>query len=568
MWLLNTKTLALESFTDPSEVGYAILSHTWDNDEVSFQEMSSTAIATTTKSKAGFGKVAKTCEIAQEKGLGYAWVDTCCIDKSSSAELNEAINSMFRWYQEAKVCLVFLSDLCPEVDGTGPGVYKISDLSRCKWFSRGWTLQELIAPTVVEFYDAGWSLRFSKDEWPVCLSTVTNIDVEILTFAKELSAVPVAVRMSWAAHRQTTRIEDRAYSLLGLFDIHMPMIYGEGAKAFQRLQEEIAKGTDDLSLFAWVAVDEEQRYMGIFAKELAEFTFCGNYIRYSRLTSDRIEFSITNKGVRFKEILGMDTEASATWSLPFVTQGDCQICHYPHRIHIGLVFTAEGWVRVTPGRCRYESEGPPSGGFIDICVRKTVSSSESRRLEQRPGHFFKLEWPPGDLLNIYGKLLSAEPSDLWDPVHRGFVGEAQTEDFMGIIKISLRVLPADVVVFLFVYKAKDQPPKVQLFLVPDWPWELKEGQVHYPEFMFSEIHMELYKYSRLYYSPSSLSSARAIRNHCQSPADVTFTAEVDEEMRLTVSCKLVMGPPEAQKQIRLPFLPNNSEQRLSDEPER
>ncbi|KAK1465186.1 HET domain-containing protein [Colletotrichum melonis] len=544
MWLLNTKTLALESFTDPSEVGYAILSHTWDNGEVSFQEMTSATMATTTKSKAGFEKVAKTCEIAKEKGLGYAWVDTCCIDKSSSAELSEAINSMFRWYQEAKVCLVFLSDLRPEVGGTGPGVYEISDLSRCKWFARGWTLQELIAPAVVEFYDAGWTLRFSKDEWPVCLSTITNIDVEILTFEKELSAVPVAVRMSWAAHRQTTRVEDRAYSLLGLFDIHMPMIYGEGVKAFQRLQEEIAKGTDDLSLFAWVAVDEEQRYRGIFAKELAEFTFCGNYIRYSRLASDRIEFSITNKGVRFTEILGMDTEASATWSLPFVTQGDCQM-----------------W------RCRYDSEGPPSGGFIVVCVRKTVSSSESRRLEQRPGHFFKLEWPPGDLLNRYGKLLSAEPSDLWDPVHRGFVGEAQTEDFMGIIKVSLRAQPEDVVVFLFLYKAKDQPPKVQLFLIPGWPWKLKDGQVHYPELMFSNMHMELYKRSLLYYSPSNLSSARATRNDRQFPADVTFTAEVDEEIRLIVSFKCIKGSQRAQEQEGLPLPTNNSMQRLSDEPE-
>ncbi|KAK1705642.1 heterokaryon incompatibility protein-domain-containing protein [Colletotrichum acutatum] len=567
MWLLNTKTLALESFTDPSEVGYAILSHTWGNDEVSFQEMSSTTMAPTTKSKAGFDKVAKTCEIAQEKGLGYAWVDTCCIDKSSSAELSEAINSMFRWYQEAKVCLVFLSDLRPEVGGTGPGVYEISDLSRCKWFSRGWTLQELIAPTVVEFYDAGWTLRFSKDEWPVCLSTVTNIDVEILTFEKELSAVPVAVRMSWAAHRRTTRVEDRAYSLLGLFDIHMPMIYGEGAKAFQRLQEEIAKGTDDLSLFAWVAVDEEQRYRGIFAKELAEFTFCGNYIRYNRLTSDRIEFSVINKGVRFTHLLGMDTEGSATWSLPFVTQGDCQICHYSHRIHIGLVFTAEGWVRATPGRCRYQSEVPHASGLIDVCVRRTVTASESRRYEQRPGHFFKLEWHPEDCLDRFGKLLFVEPSDLWDPVHRGFVGEAQTEDFMGIIKISLRALPSDVVVLLFLYKAKDQSPNVQLFLGSTWPWELKEGQAHYPEFMFSDIHMELYKRSLLYFSPSNLSSARATSGDRQFPADLTCTAEVDEEMRLIVSCKYIKGPQTAQEQEELPLLTNNSAQRLSDEPE-
>ncbi|KAG7043128.1 MYND finger family protein [Colletotrichum scovillei] len=556
MWLLNTKTLALESFTDPSEVGYAILSHTWDNGEVSFQEMTSATIATTTKSKAGFEKVAKTCEIAKEVGLGYAWVDTCCIDKSSSAELSEAINSMFRWYQEAKVCLVLLSDLRPEVGGTGPGIYEISDLSRCRWFTRGWTLQELIAPADVEFYDAGWKLRFSKDTWSGCLSTITNINIDILTFEKELSAVPVAVKMSWAAHRRTTRVEDRAYSLLGLFDIHIPMIYGEGAKAFQRLQEEIAKGTDDLSLFAWVAVDEEQRYRGIFAKELAEFTFCGNYMRYSQFALARIEFSITNKGVRFTDILRMDTEASATWWLPFGTQGNCQICRCSHRIHIGLVFTAEGWVRATPGRCRYEGEGPLSDGLIDICVRKTVSSSESRRLEQRPGHFFKLDWPQGDLLNRHGTLLMVEPSDLWDPVHRGFVGEAQTEDFGGVIKMSLRVLPADVVVFLFVYKAKGQPPKVQLFLIPDGPWELKEGQV------FSKVHMEL---SRLYFSPRNVSSARATADDRQFPVDVTFTAEVDEEMRLIVSCKYIKGSQRAQEQEGLPLPTYRSTQRLSDE---
>ncbi|KAK1498329.1 HET domain-containing protein [Colletotrichum tamarilloi] len=442
----------LESFAEPSEIDYAILLHTWESGEVSFQEMSSTAVASTTKSKAGFDKVAKTCEIAQEKGLGYAWIDTCCIDKSSSAELSEAINSMFRWYQEAKVCLVFLSDLRPEVGSTGPGIHKISDLSRCKWFTRGWTLQELIAPAAVEFYDAGWKLRFSKDVWSGRLSTITNIDIDILTFEKELSAVPVAVKTSWAAHRRTTRVEDRAYSLLGLFDIHIPMIYGEGRKAFQ----------------------------GIFAQELAEFTFCGNDMRCNRLTSDRNEFSITNKGVRFTYVLGVNTDASATWLLPFLMQGNCQKCHYQHSIYIGLVFTAESWVRATPGRCRYESDLPSFPSLIDVCVRKTVTASESRRLEQRPGHFFKLEWAPGDCLSRCGKLLAAEPSFFWNPVYRGFVGEAQAEDFMGTIKLSLSALPSNVIICLVLFKVKDRPPEVQLFLVPDWPWELKEGIV-YPE---------------------------------------------------------------------------------------
>ncbi|KAK1498081.1 HET domain-containing protein [Colletotrichum cuscutae] len=555
MWLVNTKTLALESFAEPSEVDYAILSYTWESGEVSFQEMSSTAVASTTKSKAGFDKVAKTCEIAQEKGLGYAWIDTCCIEKSSSAELSEAINSMFRWYQKAKVCLVFLSDLRPEVASTGPGIFKISDLSRCKWFTRGWTLQELIAPAAVEFYDAGWRLRFSKDVWSGRLPTMTNIDIDILTFEKELSAVPVAVKMSWAAHRRTTRVEDRAYSLLGLFDIHIPMIYGEGRKAFQRLQEEIAKETDDLSLFAWVAVDENQRYRGIFAQELAEFTFCGNYMRCNRLTSDRNEFSITNKGVRFTYVLGVNTDASATWLLPFLMQGNCQKCHYQHSIYIGLVFTAEGWVRATPGRCQYESDGPSFPSFIDVCVRKTVTASESRRLEQRPGHFFKLDWAPGDCLSRCGKLLAAEPSFLWNPVYRGFVGEAHAEDFMGIIKLSLSARPANVIICLVLFKVKGRPPEVQLSLVPDWPWELKEGIVYPEGTSSSETEMRLYKRSLLPYSPSNLSSARATCCHGQFSFDVTVTAEVDEKMRLIVSCKYLKEPQRVQEQKGLPFLP-------------
>ncbi|KAJ0149453.1 Vegetative incompatibility protein HET-E-1 [Colletotrichum tanaceti] len=169
--------------------------------------------------KAGHAKIERLCEIALRRyGCKHAWLDTCCIDKTSSAELSEAINSMFRWYKEAYVCFVFISDLAPETargrpapppppppSDHGPAYHHdISDLSRCKWY--------------VEFYDAGRAAR---------LSAITNIDVDILMLKKELSAVPAA---------------DRAYSLLGLFDINVSMLYGEGHRAFQRLKEEIAPG--------------------------------------------------------------------------------------------------------------------------------------------------------------------------------------------------------------------------------------------------------------------------------------------------------------------------------------
>ncbi|GKT43437.1 vegetative incompatibility protein HET-E-1 [Colletotrichum spaethianum] len=258
MWLINTRTLTLEEIHNPSAVKYAILSHTWEQEEVSFQDM---AYLPKAKGKMGFAKIANACKMAlEEEGLEYAWVDTCCIDKTSSAELSEAINSMYEWYKQADICFVFLSDLSPHTKPQQSATWHFRKaledaavLRSCKWFSRGWTLQELIAPTYVKFYDSSWQYRFTKDGEASTLSTITRIDYDVLTFKRELASVPVAVKMSWASRRETTRIEDRAYSLLGLFDINMPMLYGEGQKAFQRLQEEIVKETDDLSLFAWLA---------------------------------------------------------------------------------------------------------------------------------------------------------------------------------------------------------------------------------------------------------------------------------------------------------------------------
>ncbi|KAF5542051.1 beta transducin [Fusarium mexicanum] len=290
MWLINTKTYKLENFVNPPS-HYSILSHTWEGDEVLFQDMDSLPHA---RSKAGWKKIEMTCEASRQANFSYTWIDTCCIDKRSSAELSEAINSMFVWYQQSSVCYVYLSDLvfpCTPVDTVMPESYmgrqwadaafsKLQDAMRaCRWFTRGWTLQELIAPSQVVFVDQNWirigsrtrgsDLRFIK-----ILENLTGIPSLVLEYVTNIATIPVAQRMSWAASRETTRIEDIAYCLLGIFDVNMPLLYGEGSKSFLRLQEEIVKNHDDLSLFAWKQ-DSASYGIGVlrgcFANSPAEF---------------------------------------------------------------------------------------------------------------------------------------------------------------------------------------------------------------------------------------------------------------------------------------------------------
>ncbi|KAK4183351.1 hypothetical protein QBC35DRAFT_114727 [Podospora australis] len=198
------------------------------------------------------GKDQKLVHPGTQDHLDYIWIDTCCIDKSSSAELQEAINSMFAWYMSASICYAFLHDLPPLTPDTC-----WSGITSCRWFTRGWTLQELIAPGSLVFFDSSWAARGTRQSRASEICATTNIDQRILRRDKSddvrgmLEEISVARRMSWASGRETTRIEDQAYCLLGLFDINMPMLYGEGPKAFARLQQEIIETTDDCSVLAW-----------------------------------------------------------------------------------------------------------------------------------------------------------------------------------------------------------------------------------------------------------------------------------------------------------------------------
>jgi hypothetical protein len=237
MRLINTNTLVLAEFIEDSIPPYAILSHTWDNDEVLFEQMRN--FAPSLYEKRGLKKITQSCRIARELGLDWVWVDTCCIDKSSSAELTEAINSMFRWYQASAVCLVYLADVASDVSETLENPERT--FSHARWFTRGWTLQELIAPRNCIFYDREWVPLGAKSALSPTLSAVTGVPVDLLSGRTHLEQYSVAERMGWAANRITTRSEDQAYCLMGIFDVNMPLLYGEGRKAFRRLEEEIER---------------------------------------------------------------------------------------------------------------------------------------------------------------------------------------------------------------------------------------------------------------------------------------------------------------------------------------
>jgi hypothetical protein len=294
MWLINTTTLKLEEFIGEDIPEYAILSHRWRAEEVLFHEIDTP----TAYSKKGYAKIKATCQRAKDDGIGYAWIDTCCIDKKSSAELSEAINSMYQWYAKSKVCYAYLDDVVSE-----------RNLHKSEWFTRGWTLQELIAPSSLLFLTSKWEELGNKEMMSYEIAYITGIERAVLTGNTAL-AVSVAKRMSWASKRRTTRVEDRAYSLMGLFDVNMPLLYGEGEKAFMRLQEEIMRRSDDESLFAWDR--DEVGHSGLLASTPDRFAACKQMVSLYRNPDTPVTpSSMTNMGVAIRLPISLYRSASA-----------------------------------------------------------------------------------------------------------------------------------------------------------------------------------------------------------------------------------------------------------------
>lgn len=307
MRLINSYSLEFQEFENGSCPPYAILSHTWGGEEILYRDMlwiqdfrrthesdslsshergklqdgstdpptndpaapgpaarslpvedeecppyeeveeSSTEDQSTARSlraRHGYQKILNIAEHCRVSQIGYFWIDTCCIDKTSSLEVTEAVLSAYRWYRDATVCFMYLADVPPtDVLHDRDSVFR-----RSWWFTRGWTLIELIAPTARVWFDQDWNFIFP--ETPL-ISEITGIDEPYLESASPTFAC-VAKRMSWAAHRSTTRQEDVAYCLMGLFDVSMQVLYGEGPQnAFMRLQRKILKTTVDPSIFVW-----------------------------------------------------------------------------------------------------------------------------------------------------------------------------------------------------------------------------------------------------------------------------------------------------------------------------
>ncbi|KAF4918913.1 Vegetative incompatibility protein HET-E-1 [Colletotrichum viniferum] len=440
--LIDTETLKMRFFNSSVVPKYAILSHTWvEDEEISLQEMCAMAEdpghAATQKS--GYEKIVETCLQARAHGLQYAWVDTCCIDKSSSAELSEAINSMFRWYQESEVCFAFLSDLPADIEDIETAL-----LQGCRWFNRGWCLQELIAPRNVNFYDEAWNCRGSKSEHKLrtLVSTITGIGEDVLKDSSLIHSIPVARRMRWASERVTTRVEDIAYCLLGIFDVNMPMLYGEGHKAFMRLQEEIIKRSSDMSTFLFLpspSLGNRESYIedptnakadvhvcDMFARSPAAFIECDSLMRWGQedpFDAQDFQVSMTNRGV----YLGKQT-------LNFFPHHRCFALRHKYEFlnlrSENLPARPEVFLRKIGGnlfvRCQpcWPVQGQREPAMIDhemfILSRATPSIKSAGDIRSALNRALRFQLKSYDK-RIHVKLGDPSPQDRWDCSNTGFL---------------------------------------------------------------------------------------------------------------------------------------------------
>ncbi|RYP15372.1 hypothetical protein DL765_005763 [Monosporascus sp. GIB2] len=475
MYLIDTDTCKLKYFSNHTEQrdAYAILSHTWDDEEVTFEQFKDEE---SVKKRKGWAKIASTVQMARRNGLKYAWVDTCCIDKSSSAELSEAINSMFQYYEGARVCYVYLSDL-PNVrsmKGAKTATSRSTSFAKCHWFTRGWTLQELVASRVVEFYDSGWNHYGTNESLVEVISSITNIPCDVLKKETPLQSVPVACRMSWAANRRTTRTEDRAYSLLGIFNINMALLYGEGDKAFIRLQEEICRQAADLSLFAWKAerlceggltIPGEkaptspylgQALHGILASSPSQFAHAGSYVQLGlRWAQYSGEYTLTNRGLRFDAVtLKCDREAGCyLLCLDCCHSGEDPAKRLASLLAIRLMKVDNVYVR-SDAEALFDWPVGAEGVYEErVYITKILSRELS---EEYSRNILNVHLPDKgkETQGSFYEIRAVSPKSCWDPLRRSFfVGQNR-------FACALRVE-----VDLRIFTSSPQPVNQDVFLI-------------------------------------------------------------------------------------------------------
>lgn len=446
MRLINCANLNLVEVADCSTINYAILSHTWEEgEEVQWDEF----VNRTATEKRGWEKIQKACSLAIADGYDFLWCDTCCINKSSSAELTEAINSMFPWYAKSSICYAYLADY----DQSTPG----SIIGASRWFTRGWTLQELIAPTRIRFYDASWTDIGTKASLCNDISKITGIEQKVLQgfegcdLSDVLSQVPVARRMSWAARRQTTRVEDVAYCLLGIFGVNLPLLYGEGERAFIRLQEEIIKGSNDLSVFAWRSADCPSSnsscgcFSGVFASHPSSFRDSGHIDTSTNLIFDP-NFTLTNKGVKIKTRLEHFGETGLHGMLL-----NCHDAVRPSESQLGIFLKHQGasvFARARPHE--FTTTASSNSEHKTLFLSRLLSQSMAKSLHTVHRWAFVIPNLPHPFCNQWTTNL-VEPKALWDSGKRLFI-TAGLDEFVGCCEFKAKDTPyveGDKQIFLF-----------------------------------------------------------------------------------------------------------------------
>ena len=381
---------------------YAILSHTWGKEEVVYDDLIDEKVDHTTKS--GWYKIWEACGQAIKDGYKYLWVDTICINKASSSELSEAINSMFNWYRDSAVCYAYLSDL-PDVV-----------LSESHWFTRGWTLQEMIAPKEIHFFDKDWVFQGSKADLLDQLHRISGVDPMALQ-GGNLRLISVARKMSWSSKRKTTRPEDTAYSLLGLFGISMPMLYGEGERAFIRLQEEIVKEYDDETIFAWKS-STPGPYAGLFARSPNDFAHSANLVPCQSTDRQVEPISVSSRGLRIiAPLYEMKQFAEPT----FMLRLNCKPVHFDMRQkeRIGIIVAKRFGIGHVYSRINIDDLPIYRfSGEVKTIFGLKESHIEDLGLADRCGFWVRTppSWPQAQGF----QLALAHPSQYWDPTHNIF----------------------------------------------------------------------------------------------------------------------------------------------------
>ncbi|KAK7446261.1 hypothetical protein VKT23_014466 [Stygiomarasmius scandens] len=401
MRLLNTETYRVEEFYTRTDIPpYAILSHTWQKEEVTFQDIRNLEVA---KTSAGWLKVERACLYARERTFEWIWIDTCCIDKSSSAELSEALNSMYQYYTDAEICYVYLSDASSEQDPRDA----TSRFRSSRWFTRGWTLQELLAPMYAVFLDTDWKEIGTRWSLRDVLSAITSVPIEIFEGRNDIDDFSIAQKMSWAAFRETARPEDEAYCLMGIFNVNMPPIYGEGStKAFMRLQQEIIKISDDRSIFVWSSLassDSEPR--GLLARSPKEFWASGQVIMSkAELTEDKSSFSFGNNGLHiYLPLQTVPTEDPSTQNPIFLASLHCQRKDATGDDYLSIYLEKIGkqqYVRCYPDEVAVTSSSIKES--TEVVVKETSLPRRTRRK-----HILAMDFDDSDAFKVHFELSSS-----------------------------------------------------------------------------------------------------------------------------------------------------------------